>query len=89
MAACAGGPLAAQTPGAGPSWQPVYQFDEDDRQRRDAEVPGLFDVVEVQSDPVGAERDADQQEEEQTGKPYPGRQAGADDACEQHEAAHQ
>ena len=32
LAACAGGPLAAQTPGTGPSWQPVYQFDEDDRQ---------------------------------------------------------
>ena len=64
-------------------------LDQDDGQRGGAEVPGEFDVVELQAEAVLADGDADEQEEQQAGEAHPGRHAGADDAGEQHEAADQ
>ena len=55
-------------------------FDEDDGQRRGADVPGQFDVVELQPQAVLAEHHSDEQEQQQAGKPHSGRHPGTDDA---------
>jgi hypothetical protein len=58
-------------------------LDEDDGQRGRAHVSGQLDVVELDADRVLPEKDADQQEEQQAGKPDPGRHPGADNAGQQ------
>ena len=47
------------------------------------------DVVELQTEPVLAEDDADAEEQQQAGQPHPGRHPGGDDAGQQHEATDQ
>ena len=64
-------------------------FDEDDRQRHRAEVVGEQVVVEVQTEPVLADDDADAEEQQQAGQPHPGGRPRGDDAGQQHEPAGQ
>ena len=64
-------------------------FDEDDRQRHRAEVLGEQVVVELQSQPVFADDDADAEEQQQARQPDPARRPGGDDAGQQHEPSGQ
>ncbi len=64
-------------------------FDQDHGQRRGAQVPGHFHVVEPQPEPVLADRHTDQQEQQHAGEPDAGRHARTHDAGQQHEATDQ
>ena len=60
-------------------------LDEDDRQCHRAEVIGEQVVVELQSEAVLADDDADRQEQQQARQPHPAGRPGGDDAGQQHE----
>ena len=64
-------------------------FDEDDRQRDGTEVVGEQVVVEVQTEPVLADDDADAEEQQQARQPHPAGRPGGDDAGQQHEPSGQ
>ena len=81
-------PAGASTFRTSANWVVKPALDEDDGQRRRAEI--LASSTSSNSTrSVLAEKDADQQEEQQAGKPDPDRHPGGDNAGQQHEATDQ